>query len=198
MSLERFPGARTPELIGDSFPATLEAMREDAARSERSLVAESLQARAAVTACKGPERAHLEERINVSAADAQKKLRGAFSAAALALALNAAPMREPVASERISAAAEALAEDPELAREVLTRVLAAAEARPEVPESFVRETNSVLERLQEPGENKYTKLSLRVGEIAARTLVNAAGFGIGVGAYEILKEVVKTARSAKI
>lgn len=182
------------------FAASVEHMRERAQEADIEAVALGLEARSAVAALpEGTERAALETNITASHADAQKKLRHALAAATMALALNATPTPEKgISPERASAAAQALAENPELAQELLQNVLHAAEARPEIPDSFVRETNSVLERLQQPDENRYGKLSLKVGEIAARTLMSASGLGIVVGGYDILKEIVKTTRASRV
>lgn len=57
------------------------------------------------------------------------------------------------------------------------------------------ETSAVLMKLQNPEENRYGKLSLKIAEVAARALASAAGLGLGVAGYDIAKEIFKTYRT---
>ena len=121
------------------------------------------------------------------------------SGTALGLAL-ALPEGDAVLSSPISA--QALAEHPERARTLLESVEIAAREREDlIPEAAPQlrtlreETSEALMRVQESGDSRYGTLSMKVAEIAARALANAAGLGLGVAGYDIIKEVTKAYRA---
>jgi aryl-alcohol dehydrogenase-like predicted oxidoreductase len=118
---------------------------------------------------------------------------------ALGLAL-ALPEGDAVLPSPISA--QALAEHPERARTLLESVQIAAREREDlIPEAAPQlrtlreETSEALMRVQESGDSRYGTLSMKVAEIAARALANAAGRGHGVAGYDIIKEVTKAYRA---
>lgn len=121
------------------------------------------------------------------------------SGTALGLAL-ALPEGDAVLPSPISA--QALAEHPERARTLLESVEIAAREREDlIPEAAPQlrtlreETSEALMRVQESGDSRYGTLSMKVAEIAARALANAAGLGLGVAGYDIIKEVTKAYRA---
>lgn len=202
MSFEGMPMRAKPEEGKEKalspFESARRDMEQDARAHELSVLADGLRAREAIAGLPGgSERDALMGRTSAATHEAHANLRKALSAAVVALALNATPASALTESgqEHASAMATALAEDPDLTETLLQGVLAAAKERPDIPESFVQETNEALAKLQEPQENRYGKLAARTAENLCRLFVAAIGFGITLPLYDIFKDIAKTVRS---
>lgn len=196
--------ARTPETheTEPSVEAQLDTLNVDAGRHDLAVVAEDLRAQRVIQESFPPDkRATASMEVREKSKATTDKLRRLRIAAALATTLLAMSPQETAAKEQEPVTAEMLAENPERLEDLLEGVLISIQqeqAKADRPElnPLQEEANEVLRNLQnEHKENKgYGKLALKIGETAARALASAAGFGLGVAGYDIIKEIAKAAR----
>lgn len=204
-ALEGAPAARESIEEERTPIASLDALTNAAGQHDLAVVAEDLRAQQEVLATFPPEKRaaatiEIRERTKV----ATNKLRRLRIAAALATTLLAMGPEETAAAHQEPITAEHLAENPERLESLLEGMLLSIEkeqeagARPELA-PLGAETNDVLRRIQDghTGGGKYGALALRVGETAFRALASAAGFGLGVAGYDIIKEIAKATRERR-
>ncbi|HEY0948416.1 MAG TPA: hypothetical protein VGE53_02950 [Candidatus Paceibacterota bacterium] len=207
-SLERTPETAELRPSEEALPSeSFESFEQAAGAAELALVAKGLSTenelmKLATKQDNGDTFAALMQEIREAREESRRfreDLARLRSGTALGLALQAQEGRA-IAPSPISA--EALSEHPERARTLLESVEASAREREDhIPEAAPRlrtlreETSEALMRIQESGDSRYGTLSMKVAEIAARALANAAGLGLGVAGYDILKEVTKAYRA---
>lgn len=204
---ERAPSAvETKEETQPRAPeAALEELDQDAGKHELSIVAADLAARARVQEAFPPEQqADALARVRESSKSASEKLRTLKIAAALATALMSLEPSGADATEPEPLPAASLAENPRRLTELLEGVLLTVEreqARSPRPEllPLKEEASGVLRRMQDGNRERggYGTLALRIGETAARALASAAGLGLGVAGYDIVKEIAKAVRDRR-
>lgn len=207
-SLERTPERKELRPSEEGLPnERFESFEQAAGAAELALVAKGLSTendlmKLATKQNDGETFAALMQEIREAREESRRfreDLARLRSGTALGLALSAQE-GEMVAPSPISA--EALAQHPERAQTLLKSVEASAREREDlIPEAAPQlrtlreETSEALMRVQESGDSRYGTLSMKVAEIAARALANAAGLGLGVAGYDIIKEVTKAYRA---
>lgn len=183
----------------------LEMLDRDAGMHELSLVARDLSAQRTVLETFPPEQcAEASSEIRETTREATDKLRKLKVAAALAIALSSFESTQVGIKEVEPITAESLAENPQRIEDLLEGILAtihkeqAVSERPELA-PLAEESSSVLRRLQDEhrSSGRYGTIALKVGETAARALATAAGLGLGVAGYDILKEIAKAVRERR-
>lgn len=201
-SIEKRPEKETQE--GASLEG-LEALDRDAGAHDLTVVARDLAAQRTVLETFPPEqRAEVVSEIRETTKDATDKLRKLKVAAALAMALASLGPAPTGAKEVEPITAESLVENPQRMEELLEGILLtiqreqAAAERPELA-PLAYETNSVLRRMQDEHKHagRYSSLAFKVGETSVRALASAAGLGLGVAGYDIVKEIAKAVRERR-
>ncbi len=198
-SIEKRPEQETQE--GVSLEG-LEALDKDAGVHDLTVVARDLSAQRTVLETFPPEqRAEAVSEIRETTKNATDKLRKLKVAAALAMALASLEPAPAGTKEVEPITAESLAENPQRIEDLLEGILVTiqrkqtASVRPELT-PLKDETNSVLRRMQDEHKSagRYSTLAFKVGETSVRALASAAGFGLGVAGYDIIKDIAKTVR----
>jgi len=194
-----------------TLEGALENLEAQAGETELRVVAQDFRTREAIAQAMAadPENAEvraLNEQLKAASERTVKDLKRIRVAAALAFALtlNSTPNTENTVEGNTQppASAQMLMDNPKLAETLLEGITLAVEkarAQTDTPdpvlEELALETNTTLEEIQKPNDHRYGKMTLRVAEHVLRALGNAAGLGLGVTAFDILKEVVKTVRT---
>ena len=202
-SIETAP--RTPEAHESelSVEAHLDALSVDAGRHDLAVVAEDLRAQRVIQETFPPDkRATASMGVRERSKQTASTLRRLEIAAALALTLNALQPQEGRAHDPSPVTAESLVKSPERMEKLLEGVLISIQeeqSKSERPElmPLEEEGNTVLRTLQDGKEKggKYTRAAGQVAETGLKVLVSAAGFGIGVTAYDGIKRIIETLRT---
>ncbi len=201
-SIEKRPEQETQEGVSQEG---LESLDKDAGAHDLTVVARDLSAQRTVLETFPPEqRAEAVSEIRETTKDTTGTLRKLKVAAALAMALASLEPAKAGAKEIEPITAESLAENPQRIEDLLEGILVtiqkeqATNERPELT-PLKDETNSVLRRMQDEHKSsgRYGAPALKVGEILMRATATAAGFSLGVVAYDLLKEVVKAVRERR-
>lgn len=201
--IEAAPRAPETHETEPSALESLEALSIDAGRHDLVVVAEDLCAQRLIQETFPPEkRAEAALEVREKSKEARDTLKRLRVAAALATTLLSLSPQESAAKEQGPVTAEMLAEHPERLEELLEGVLVsiaheqANAPRPELA-PLQEESSEVLRRIQDGRKEsgRYGSLALKVGETAARALASAAGFGLGVAGYDIIKEIAKAVRA---
>jgi len=183
----------------------LETLDRDAGAHELSVVARDLTAQRTVLETFPPEqRAEAISEIRAATKDTTDKLRRLKVAAALATALTTLEPVHAGAKDLEPITAESLTSNPQRIEDLLEGILVSIHKEQATGERaelapLEDETNSVLRRMQDEHKSagRYGSLALKMGEITARALATAAGFGLGVAGYDILKEMAKAVRERR-
>lgn len=203
-SIEKGPQREAREAV--ALPEqTLETLDRDAGTHELTVVARDLSAQKIILETLPVEqRAEKIAGLREVTKDTTDKLRKLKVAAALAMALASLEPVQAGAKEGEPVTAEVLAKNPQRIEDLLEGILVtiqkeqAVSERPELS-PLVDETNSVLRRMQDEHKSsgRYGVLALKMGEISMRALATAAGFGLGVAGYDLLKEIAKAVRERR-